>query len=103
MTAAVKIAGGEIPHLNKRIGPDGAKIKRQYAADSTVDALMYSLRGGTTALARPDVLRRLSALSDKQLREMMARLQKLKPEIAPAWTPEDLKLLIETLEKTNAE
>lgn len=64
------------------------------AAEATVEALMYSLRAGAQSLARPDVLRRLPELSEEQLSEVVTRVQKFKPEIAPAWKPEDLELLI---------
>jgi hypothetical protein len=64
------------------------------AAKSTFDALMYSLRGGTKVLTRSDVLGRLSELDDKQLREAIMRLQKFEPDIAAAWTREELQMLI---------
>ena len=70
--------------------------KEKHAPDSTLEAVMYPLRGGTKVLSRPDVLQRLSELSDKQLREVLVRLQKFKPEIAPAWKPEELQQLIRT-------
>ena len=54
---------------------------------------MFSLRKGTDALAKPDTLRRLAELDDQQLREMMVRLQKLKSEIAPPWTSEQVEIL----------
>jgi hypothetical protein len=64
------------------------------AADASVGALMFGFRSrGVSALEEPDTLRRLSQLSDGQLREVAVRLQKLKPEIAPAWTPEWLEVL----------
>jgi hypothetical protein len=64
------------------------------AADASVEALMFRLRSrGVSALEEPDTLRRLSQLSDAQLREVAVRLQKLKPEIAPAWTPEQVEAL----------
>jgi hypothetical protein len=66
----------------------------QRAARSTVEALMYSLRGGVGALGRPDVLRRLAELSDAQIREIAVRAQKFRPHIAPAWTEEDVRVLL---------
>jgi hypothetical protein len=66
------------------------------AAESTVEALMLSLRGGLTALEKPDTLRRLSELSEEQLRAVMVRLQKFKPHIARAWTPEEIAVLLAT-------
>jgi cytochrome c553 len=44
-------------------------------------------------LAEPDCQRRLSELSDDQVREVSTRLQKLKPEIARAGSPEELRRL----------
>src|SRR5262245_58100587 len=59
---------------------------RNRAADSTVEALMFSLRSGLAALANPDTLRRLSELSDAQARAVAVTMQKFKPEIAPVLT-----------------
>jgi hypothetical protein len=67
---------------------------RGRAAEATVDALAFSLRSGVGALKRPNVLRRLSELSDPQVREIAVRLQKFKPNIAPAWTAQDLQVLL---------
>jgi hypothetical protein len=70
------------------------------AAPTTVEALMYSLRErGEKALAEPDCQRRLSELKEGQLREVAVRLQKLLPEIAAAWTPEQVETLIAVWEK----
>jgi hypothetical protein len=67
------------------------------AASSTVEALMLSLRSrGTAALIEPDCQRRLSELNEQQLREVAIRLQKLNPEIAPAWRAEQVDTLFET-------
>src|SRR5262245_13310395 len=64
------------------------------AANSTVKALMYSLRSGIGALGHSETVRRLSELSDVQLREVAIRVQKFKPHIAPAWTAEDVQILL---------
>ena len=66
---------------------------RSDAADFTVEALMFSLRRGPDALAEPNTLRRLAELDERQLLTVMTRLQKLQPEIAPAWTPEQVEAL----------
>ena len=61
----------------------------------TVEALMYSLRErGTKALEEASTRRRLSELSDQQVIEVGDRLQKLKSEIARAWSTEEVKLLL---------
>jgi len=67
--------------------------QRNHAAASTVEALMYSLRRGVDELTKPDTQRRLSELSEDQLRAVCERLQNFKPEIAPAWTPEEIEAL----------
>ena len=64
------------------------------AASSTVEALVFSLRAGGTALAFPHARRRLSELSEAQLHEVSARLQKFQPNIARAWTPIEVELLV---------
>lgn len=60
---------------------------------TTIEALAYSLRKGVDALARPDILRQLSDLDDQQFFEMVVRLQKRDPRIAPQWTEEELRIL----------
>ena len=67
--------------------------QRNHAAASTVEALMYALRRGVDELAKPETQRRLSALSEDQLRAVCERLQNFKPEIASAWTPEEIEAL----------
>jgi hypothetical protein len=74
-----------------------------HAASSTVEALMYSLRErGTKALDEPETFRRLSELSDEQLRDVAVRLQRLKPEIAKAWTPAEIEVLTIVRSKAHA-
>jgi hypothetical protein len=58
------------------------------AAASTVEALMFSLRSGAGALARPDVRHRLSQLNKEQLCEVAARLLKF---TAAGWTEADIE------------
>ena len=66
------------------------------AAASTVEALMLALRErGTAALTEPDVECRLGALSESQLHEVCARLQKLRAEIARPWPDCDVERLVE--------
>ena len=51
------------------------------AAASTVEAVMYELRThGLAQLVKPNCQRRLGELSGEQLREVMARLIKLRPQ-----------------------
>lgn len=64
------------------------------AAPATVEAIMFSLRSrGTAALLEPDCRCRLSELNEQQALEVAVRLQKLKPEIAPAWGAEQIDAL----------
>jgi hypothetical protein len=66
------------------------------AAPTTVEAAMYSLRErGTAALIEPDCRRRLFELNEQQILDVAVRLQKLKPEIAPAWGAEQIEQLFE--------
>jgi hypothetical protein len=94
----------EQQRLHRLLDP-GVSLERAYAeihaewfrgraADSTVEALMFSLRSGVSALAHPDTLRRLSDLDDAQLRDVVVRLQKFSSEIAPPWTLEDMVVLL---------
>jgi hypothetical protein len=59
----------------------------------TVQALMYSLRRGIGAITEPDNQRRLAELSEDQLVALCQRLQNFKPNIAPAWPPEEVEAL----------
>jgi transposase len=70
------------------------QASRGRAAGSTVEALLYSLRAGGTALASPHTRRRLSELSEAQLHEVAARLQKFQSNIARAWTPVEVEFLV---------
>jgi hypothetical protein len=66
------------------------------ALQVTVEALMFSLRErGTKALEEPSTKRRLSELDDQQVIEVGDRLQKLKPEIARAWSSDEVKLFLQ--------
>jgi hypothetical protein len=68
---------------------------RGRAAQSTVEALMFSLRSrGINAFDEPETRRRISELSEEQLHDVGARLQTLK--IVKAWTAEDVERLAET-------
>jgi hypothetical protein len=61
------------------------------AAQSTIDALLYSLRQGVAALRRDDVLHRLGELDDRQITEVVVLLQKRK--LFPAWSEHDVTVL----------
>jgi hypothetical protein len=75
---------------------------RDGAPQMTVEALMFSLREGVGALGRSATLRRLSELSDAQLREVAVRVQKFKPKIAQPWKPEEVEVLIVARSRVHA-
>jgi hypothetical protein len=63
------------------------------APSSVLEALMYLLRRGIEAITEPDNQRRLAELSADQLLAVCQRLQNFKPNIAPAWPPEEVEAL----------
>ena len=65
------------------------------AVASTVEALLYQLRRGGTGLSNLKARQRLSELSEQQLHEVSARLQKFMPHIARAWSPPEVELLVQ--------
>jgi hypothetical protein len=76
--------------------------RRDGAPQTTVEALMLSLRDGVGALGRSATLRRLSELSEAQLREVAVRVQKFQPEIAQPWGSEDVEVLIAARSRVHA-
>jgi hypothetical protein len=69
--------------------------RRDRAASSTVEALMFLLRSGVAALAKPKTQQWLSELDLEQVREVCGRVQDFKRHIAPPWSEADVGLLIE--------
>jgi hypothetical protein len=67
---------------------------RGRAAHGAVDALTYSLRRGIEAITEPDNQRRLAELSEDQPLAVCQRLQNFKPNIAPAWPPEEAEAIV---------
>jgi hypothetical protein len=66
------------------------------AAAATVEALVFGLREReTAALREPKVRRRIGELSEQQMHEVCARLQKLTPEIAAPWSADKVERLVE--------
>jgi hypothetical protein len=92
----------EIARLH-RLMADNVSLERAWAeiarpsgaAASTVEALVYQLRRGGTELSNPNARRRLLELSEQQLHEVSARLQKFMPHIARAWSPSEVELLVQ--------
>ena len=77
--------------------------RRDGAAASTVEALMFGLRDGIDALpTKPERLRRLSEFSETQLHEVCARLQNFKPAIARPWTADEVAALVSIWAKSHA-
>src|SRR5262245_43801047 len=85
---------------------DGTSFLRAYyeintrrdsgAPQSAVEAFMYPPREkGTKTLDEPATKRRLSELSDQQVIEVGNRLQKLRPEIARAWSATEVETLFQ--------
>jgi hypothetical protein len=69
------------------------------AAETTVEALMYSLRQrGVRALDESDIRRRMSELDDEQAIEVARRLLKPKLAINKAWTADDVRLFAQCCE-----
>ena len=65
---------------------------RDHAAQSTVEAVVYELRTyGLAQLKKPNCQRRLGDLSGEQLREVIARLIRLRPQYSKI----DDKLLLQ--------
>lgn len=63
----------------------GRFLRGNPAANSTVDALMYTLRKGVGVLKRPDVRRRLACLDEAQMRACAKQLLHRNPEVAKSW------------------
>jgi hypothetical protein len=95
----------EPPRLARRLMADDISLDRAWrelnaarnreAPEWTVEALMYGLRESVAALRRRrDRLRRLSELSEAQLRVVCERLVNFKPHIAPAWTEGEVQALV---------
>jgi len=92
-TAACEHSSGTPPQQ-----PDPQRHLRSGAPASTVEALAYSLRRGVDALAEPNAVCRLAELSDDQLLEVGERLRRFKPEIARAWSADDVAVLMQVRE-----
>jgi hypothetical protein len=71
------------------------EARRGRAATSTIEALVYQLRRGGAELSDPNARQRLLELSEQQLHEVSARLQKFMPHIARAWIPAEIEILVE--------
>jgi hypothetical protein len=90
-----------------RLLADDVSYERAYAEfmcerptpEATVDALVFSLRRGVSALAKPDVQRWLSVLDRDQLEAVCLRVQAFKPAITEPWSAEDADLLISAWRK----
>jgi len=70
--------------------------RRYPTPQSTIDAVMYSLRGGVAVLSRDDVQHRLAVIDETQLLKMIDLLQKRDGKIAPRWSDEEVEQLMQT-------
>jgi hypothetical protein len=57
---------------------------------------MFALRAGVNELCQADTLGRLCELDDAQLSDVVIRLQNFMPDIAKAWTANEIAALIAT-------
>jgi hypothetical protein len=101
--AIVEIEPERVPQLRRLMTEDVSveQTQRKLAEHrrdggaSTIEALMFGLRDGIESLQdNSDRLRRLSELSADRLRFVCERLQRFKPDIAPAWSSEGVRALI---------
>jgi hypothetical protein len=69
------------------------------APKATVDALLLSLRRGADELVKTETLQRLSVLDEGQIENICLRVQAFRPGIAPAWSSDDVDLLISAWRK----
>jgi hypothetical protein len=92
----------KLDRLRELLDDDDISIERVWAIlnapsgcapPTTIEALMFSLRRGVEELTKPDTLRRPSGLSQEQMLEVCGRLQNFKPNIATAWSPEEVDAL----------
>jgi cytochrome c553 len=76
--------------------PQDRRTRDRPAQEATIEALMFSLReSGVKAIEEPATKRRLDELSDEQVIEVGNRLQRLKPNIALAWSAEEVEILLQ--------
>jgi hypothetical protein len=66
------------------------------ASGATIEALVHGLRAGVQELCQADTLGRLCDLDDQQLSDVVVRLRHFEPHIAPAWTANEIAVLIAT-------
>ena len=71
-----------------------AADRRDRAAQSTVEALVFQLRSGIASLSERDARRRLAELSRDQVVTVCDQLLNLRLSIATAWTPEEAGALM---------
>ena len=90
----------------RRLLADNVSLERAYGeihtehlrgrtAEATVDALVYQLRKGGAALSDLNARRQLAELSEQQMHEVSARLQKFMPHVARPWTPDEVEVFVE--------
>jgi len=95
--ADARKARGDFPrYIAPYLWRSPSERHRDYTTQPTLEALVFSLRErGTKALAEAPTKRRLSELSEQQLHQVCGRMQRLKPHIAPAWSAEQITVLVD--------
>jgi hypothetical protein len=99
--AAARSVDAKTLRARRLLADDDISYERAYAEilrdrsapEALVEALVFSLRRGVNELARSDAKRRLSGLSEGQLREVCKRLLSFRPEIATPWTPQEVEAI----------
>jgi hypothetical protein len=94
--AFYKICDDARAKLERAVAKAKIKPSARLAAQTTIDAMMYSLRSGTTVLSRDDVRARLADIAEAQLLEMIVLLQKRDGRIAPRWSDDEIEQLMQT-------
>jgi hypothetical protein len=69
-------------------------MRARPAPETTVDALVYSLRRRVNKLTNADTLHRLSGLDEGQIKAVCRRIQSFNPEIAIPWSSDEVAALI---------
>lgn len=92
--------------LDRRVSLERARAQIQAhrerqrgAAASTIEALLFELRGGLNALKHSSNQRRLRELNDEQMTEVAACLRQRLPQIGKAWTADETQQLISKWEE----
>ena len=84
------------PRMAARFSSKESNPIKEPATQSTIDAVMYSLRGGAAVLSRDELQHRVAVIDETQLLKMIDLLQKRDGKIAPRWSDEEVEQLMQT-------